>query len=163
MTCRIPGLYALVVCILIPTFVLKADAQGTKVHRASGRLRPFAYQDVTLTGGPVGIQAAGAEAFDSDLSPGLGKQGSYTITTHEDGLHGYVHFDTKPTPERASYSAGIGFYSAVWALIDQPLAGFQIGLPSSAVPEPATWALLIAGFGTVGTAMRRRRPSSVVA
>ena len=129
MTCRIPGLYALVVCILIPTFVLKADAQETKVHRASGRLRPFAYQDVTLTGGPVGIQAAGAEAFDSDLSPGLGKQGPYTITTHEDGLHGYVHFDTKPTPERASYSAGIGFYSAVWALIDQPLAGFQIGLP----------------------------------
>jgi hypothetical protein len=53
----------------------------------------------------------------------------YAITTHEDGLHGYIHYEAKPGPDRASYSAGIGFYSAVWAMIDQPLAGFQIGLP----------------------------------
>jgi hypothetical protein len=25
------------------------------------------------------------------------------------------------------------------------------------VPEPATWTMLIAGFGLVGTAVRRRR------
>ena len=29
-------------------------------------------------------------------------------------------------------------------------------LPSAAVPEPASWAMLIAGFGLVGAAMRRR-------
>ncbi len=28
----------------------------------------------------------------------------------------------------------------------------------SAVPEPAAWALMISGFGVIGTAMRRRRP-----
>jgi hypothetical protein len=28
------------------------------------------------------------------------------------------------------------------------------------IPEPATWAMLIAGFGLVGTAMRRRRASA---
>jgi PEP-CTERM motif len=33
---------------------------------------------------------------------------------------------------------------------------FNVG---GAVPEPASWALMIAGFGLVGSAMRRRKPS----
>ena len=32
-----------------------------------------------------------------------------------------------------------------------------------AVPEPATWAMLLAGMGTVGVSMRRRRTTSVTA
>jgi hypothetical protein len=30
--------------------------------------------------------------------------------------------------------------------------------PTGGVPEPATWAMLITGFGLVGYAARRRRP-----
>jgi len=30
-------------------------------------------------------------------------------------------------------------------------------ITAGAVPEPATWALLIAGFGGIGAAQRRRR------
>jgi PEP-CTERM motif len=33
--------------------------------------------------------------------------------------------------------------------------------PNGAVPEPATWAMMIAGFGVIGTAMRRRRRVAV--
>ena len=29
--------------------------------------------------------------------------------------------------------------------------------PSGAVPEPATWAMMLLGFGAVGVSMRRRR------
>jgi hypothetical protein len=34
-------------------------------------------------------------------------------------------------------------------------------VPPAAIPEPASWALLIAGFGLVGTALRRRRGQRV--
>lgn len=34
---------------------------------------------------------------------------------------------------------------------------------NAAIPEPAVWAMLIAGFGMVGSVMRRRRPTAVAA
>ncbi|MGB9906231.1 MAG: hypothetical protein ACPLRR_02455 [Candidatus Saccharicenans sp.] len=54
---------------------------------------------------------------------------SSRLTQIENGLHGYISFDHDPIPD--DYGAGIGFYVAVWPLIDEPLAGFQIGLPST--------------------------------
>ncbi|MBP7936460.1 MAG: hypothetical protein KA354_17615 [Phycisphaerae bacterium] len=53
------------------------------------------------------------------------------VIARSDGLHGYIGFDADRPPARSEYSAGMGFYSAVWPLIDQPLADFQIGLPSA--------------------------------
>ncbi|RLE01697.1 MAG: hypothetical protein DRI99_06955 [Candidatus Aminicenantes bacterium] len=47
------------------------------------------------------------------------------------GLHGYISFSHEPRPSQPSYTAGMGFYAAVWPLIEEPLAGFQIGLPST--------------------------------
>ncbi len=44
------------------------------------------------------------------------------------GLHGYIGYQASVPPDKAEYSAGMGFYSAVWPLIDEPLEGFQIGL-----------------------------------
>lgn len=59
----------------------------------------------------------------------MGQKADSPITVHSDGLHGYISYDTQARPERGAFNAGIGFYSAVWALTEQPLAGFQIGLP----------------------------------
>ncbi|MBS1720268.1 MAG: hypothetical protein JST35_07470 [Armatimonadetes bacterium] len=47
-----------------------------------------------------------------------------------EGLHGYIGFGHEPLPPSGGYTAGMGFYAAVWSLTDQPLADFQIGLPS---------------------------------
>lgn len=53
------------------------------------------------------------------------------VTAHSRGLHGYIGFSATRPPTRSQYSVGMGFYSAVWPLIDQPLANFQIGLAGS--------------------------------
>ena len=47
------------------------------------------------------------------------------------GLHGYIGFSHDKPPAQGGFTAGMGFYVAVWPLIDRPLANFQIGLPSS--------------------------------
>ncbi len=49
---------------------------------------------------------------------------------------------------------GQGFNSSLFTLSLSP--GIGNGAPLSNVPEPATWAMLISGFGLVGGAMRRR-------
>ncbi len=53
------------------------------------------------------------------------------VTLHFQGLHGYIGFGHEKLPAEGGYNAGMGFYAAVWSLVDQPLANFQIGLPSS--------------------------------
>ncbi len=53
------------------------------------------------------------------------------IVSHSQGLHGYIGFGHEPLPTQGDYSAGMGFYSAVWPLVDKPLANFQVGLPST--------------------------------
>lgn len=53
------------------------------------------------------------------------------ISSHHQGLHGYIGYGAAHPPARSKFSAGMGFYSAVWPLIDKPIAGFQIGLAGS--------------------------------
>ena len=54
---------------------------------------------------------------------------SENITANSNGLHGYIGYSSLKRPE--GFGAGIGFYTAVWPLVEQPLAGFQIGLPGN--------------------------------
>jgi len=41
------------------------------------------------------------------------------VTAQGDGLHGYIGFSASRPPARSEFSAGMGFYSAVWPLIDR--------------------------------------------
>lgn len=59
------------------------------------------------------------------------KSAAGQVTSHSQGLHGYIGFGHDKLPADGGYSAGMGFYAAVWPLVDQALADFQIGLPSS--------------------------------
>lgn len=54
---------------------------------------------------------------------------SYSLIVAQAGLHGYISSWPSSTPP--TYGEGFGFYSAIWPLIETPLANFQIGLPST--------------------------------
>ncbi|MBM3861812.1 MAG: hypothetical protein FJ395_19485 [Verrucomicrobia bacterium] len=53
------------------------------------------------------------------------------VTSHSQGLHGYIGFSHEQPKAKTDFHAGMGFYAAVWPLVDKPLANFQIGLPST--------------------------------
>jgi hypothetical protein len=69
-------------------------------------------------------------------SPGLLSKtgqgiGPGQVSSNDNGLHGYISFSAERPPARSEFSAGMGFYSAVWPLVGEPLSNFQIGLPSA--------------------------------
>lgn len=68
---------------------------------------------------------AGQENQTNDTA-GAGK-----VTALSEGLHGYIGFSHEKHPPQSAFTAGMGFYAAVWPLVDKPLANFQIGLPGS--------------------------------
>lgn len=71
----------------------------------------------------------------SPAKPGITGERRYpkagVVTEHSDGLHGYIGFGHEKLPAQSDFNAGMGFYAAVWPLADEPLANFQIGLPSA--------------------------------
>ncbi|MEI6358486.1 MAG: hypothetical protein WCP53_15510, partial [Verrucomicrobiota bacterium] len=80
----------------------------------------------------VGLALLAVTAAAQDRQPpAAAKATAGQVTSHAQGLHGYIGFRHEPHPPNSAYNAGMGFYAAVWPLVDQPLTDFQIGLPSS--------------------------------
>jgi hypothetical protein len=89
------------------------------------------------------------------------KAASAKITAHSGGLHGYIGFNATRPPAKSEFSAGMGFYSAVWPLVDQPLADFQIGLAGCWItPENSdNRNKPLAPVGTLARNWRERGPT----
>jgi hypothetical protein len=56
--------------------------------------------------------------------------------------------------------ASLGSNNAVSIWNNQGLSGITFTRIESPIPEPATWAMLLLGFGAVGFAFRRRKLSA---
>lgn len=132
--------------------------------------------------GAVNIWANGAAATPSDMGSGAYQYAivnGTSLTINFDQLttvivtatldRAYVEGDTNPyniVGGNASLAAFRGYqYSATLTsgtIVFAPYTDTAVVVPRggilfSAVPEPATWAMMIAGFGLVGSALRRRK------
>ena len=114
--------------------------------------------------GSVEAYAGGTELFDGpninnrvhfntvDTLVNMGTAGALTNFAHSSS--------TFTLGIRASGAGWQGGSDEAWG-IDSLSISFN-GTFDSAVPEPATWAMMIVGFGLIGAALRRERRSSPV-
>jgi hypothetical protein len=95
----------------------------------------------------------------------------YIAISFDDGdlleiTRGYDNiFETYDTHDLSAYTGIVGLvmYSSDAAGVAYDNFSFNPGSGGGGptIPEPATWALMVAGFGLVGTAVRRRRVAVV--
>lgn len=93
--------------------------------------------------------AAGPEAGQTFYIQGAGIQPGYSNWNGGEpnnlGNEDYLHINAN-TPNNWN-----DIYN------DYPSGGYVVEYSLNAVPEPATWAMMIVGFGAVGASMRRRK------
>lgn len=112
-----------------------------------------------------GVGAIGADIFAADF-PGVFAAVSSISVVFEAGGNENVFVITNPTATSffgIRSTSGLTSFAIVGpGTIDGPFRWPSANnlVLAAAIPEPATWAMLIAGFGLVGVAARRRRPAA---
>ncbi|UAJ12258.1 PEPxxWA-CTERM sorting domain-containing protein [Polymorphobacter megasporae] len=129
------------------------DSHGFQGATISGQFNLTAPESVTFSFGA-----------DDDAFLALDRN----VIAQEGGIHGVsaapvttsvlaagVHNFTLFYVDRNVTGAGLYFNVDTSNIVVTP--------PVGGVPEPATWAMMVAGFGFVGLSVRRRRPTTVAA
>lgn len=79
-----------------------------------------------------------------------------TTSVALNGPHGLIGFGGRQSADIARLSITGSFFGLRNMTVSD-------AVPAGAVPEPATWAMLLLGFFSMGTAIRRRRLATLVA
>ena len=136
-----------------------ATAQGRANFEANFSMLGMA-QFCTFTDNQCGDLVTNPEGIDLQLRFSLAAGSTFTLAGYlfaDDFYDGTADFYHTAKMTGITVSQGASLVSASGTLVD--LGGGNYGYPAvtGGVPEPATWALFILGFGLVGAAMRRRQ------
>jgi hypothetical protein len=128
---------------------------------------------VSCDAGPVGCAGAFTATGSFAANPGWHLVGATLTTGPQTGLQNDIDFGTVTLNGVAfnlfSPDGGITEFGSLAPIPMQLLNTFDVTgytggagsfagtLTFQAVPEPATWAMMLLGFGAIGFAMRRRR------
>lgn len=111
---------------------------GTQIASRTFNLsNPYGITDTDFTG----VTLAVGSIYTAALSTSSPYQGVYV--TGDDYADGHLF---SPNASTGDPSGGV----------DRDLAFRVIGATTAGVPEPASWALMIVGFGAIGATVRRR-------
>lgn len=146
------------------------DAAGTSFTAVTKASTPWIDLDaVTLAAlGNVAPEkweglAIGPRMADGSYLILTGTDNDYSVTQNSGGTQFDVYFDFA-TGDRKECTMGVNCAGEGWSLLPGVLHAYKttFGDPVMAaytapVPEPETWALLLAGLGLVGFAARRRK------
>ncbi len=107
-------------------------------------------KDATFSGSIIGVTLANFRLSTGTAKTWLNYNGVAQVVTA-----GYYRTSFDFTSNGA-YAKDV-VIDQVYVVPTERTASVVLGPPTVAVPEPATWALLLAGFAMVGVAARRRR------
>lgn len=130
----------------------------TFLNVSAGFTTGFSFNYASSVNGSVGIydglNGAGNLLASVNLTPNIAGCPAYSAGFCPFGAAG-ISF--------AGTARSIGFGGVANQIVFDDLTFGAANPGGGAVPEPASWAMLIAGFGLTGAAMRRRRSATVTA
>jgi len=142
----------------LTTGTLLASAVVTNVYAISGHFRYVTIAPITLVAG-MSYEVAGVSNSDNYTwaDPGFGTDPAITILSTSGQ---FSRWQSIGTPDFLTGSPFLdrGGDDGYWG----PNVFLGVPVFTGGVPEPASWALMLVGFGAVGAAMRNRRGRTAI-